>query len=197
MQIQETAEKSQASYDHMRKAYLDEQAGILAQDLIDGQACPVCGATHHPHPANISTEAPTKEQLEQAEELADQSAKEAGDASRKAGELRGRLEGQEQLVMKMASELLGDGCYDSMDTGLAVGNDFKEIAGSGICADSRLLKYPGNAGSAAAGDESRAGSFAGRTEGNGEAEKNGEMNWACRSRGRKQKSDRRRLLCRN
>ena len=134
--IQETAEKSQASYDHMRKAYLDEQAGILAQDLIDGQACPVCGATHHPHPANISTEAPTKEQLEQAEELADQFAKKAGDASRKAGELRGRLERQEQLVMKMASELLGDGCYDSMDTGLAVGNDFEEIAGSGICAAS-------------------------------------------------------------
>lgn len=134
--IQETAEKSQASYDHMRKAYLDEQAGILAKDLIDGQACPVCGATHHPHPANISTEAPTKEQLEQAEELADQSAKKAGDASRKAGELRGRLEGQEQLVMKMASELLGDGCYDSMDTELAVGNDFEEIAGSGICAAS-------------------------------------------------------------
>lgn len=134
--IQETAEKSQVSYDHMRKAYLDEQAGILAQDLIDGQACPVCGATHHPHPANISTEAPTKEQLEQAEELADQSAKKAGDASRKAGELRGRLEGQEQLVMKMASELLGDGCYDSMDTGLAVGNDFEEIAGSGTDAAS-------------------------------------------------------------
>lgn len=134
--IQETAEKSQASYDHMRKAYLDEQAGILAQDLIDGQACPVCGATHHPHPANISTEAPTKEQLEQAEELADQSAKKAGDASRKAGELRGRLEGKKQVVMKMASELLGDGCYDSIDTGLAVGNDFEEIAGSGTDAAS-------------------------------------------------------------
>ena len=38
--------------------------------------------------------------------------------------------------MKMASELLGDGCYDSMDTGLAVGNDFEKIAGSGICAAS-------------------------------------------------------------
>lgn len=134
--MQETAEKSQASYDHMRKAYLDEQAGILAQDLTDGQACPVCGATHHPHPANISTEAPTKEQLEQAEELADQSAKKAGDASRKAGELRGRLEGKKQVVMKTASELLGDGCYDSMDTGLAVGDDFEKIAGSGTDAAS-------------------------------------------------------------
>ena len=134
--MQETAEKSQASYDHMRKAYLDEQAGILAQDLTDGQACPVCGATHHPHPANISTEAPTKEQLEQAEELADQSAKKAGDASRKAGELRGRLEGKKQLVMKTASELLEDDCYDSMDTGLAVGDDFEKIAGSGTDAAS-------------------------------------------------------------
>ena len=134
--MQETAEKSQASYDHMRKAYLDEQAGILAQDLTDGQACPVCGATHHPHPANISTEAPSKEQLEQAEELADQSAKKAGDASRKAGELRGRLEGKKQLVMKTASELLGDGCYDSMDTELAVGDDFEKIAGSGTDAAS-------------------------------------------------------------
>ena len=134
--MQETAEKSQASYDHMRKAYLDEQAGILAQDLTDGQACPVCGATHHPHPANLSTEAPTKEQLEQAEELADQSAKKAGDASRKAGELRGRLEGKKQLVMKTASELLGDGCYDSMDKWLAVGGDFEKIAGSGTDAAS-------------------------------------------------------------
>ena len=32
--------------------------------------------------------------------------------------------------MKMASDLRGDGCYDSMDTGLAVGNDSEEIAGS-------------------------------------------------------------------
>ena len=38
--------------------------------------------------------------------------------------------------MKMASELLGYGCYDSMDTGLAVGNDFEEIAGSGTDAAS-------------------------------------------------------------
>ena len=50
--MQETAEKSQASYDHMRKAYLDEQAGILAPGFEQMVvACPVRGATHHPHPA--------------------------------------------------------------------------------------------------------------------------------------------------
>ena len=63
---QSAAEELQVAYDHMRKAYLDEQAGVLAQDLTDGQACPVCGSTHHPNPAKISMEAPTKEQLERA-----------------------------------------------------------------------------------------------------------------------------------
>ena len=103
---QSAAEELQAAYDHMRKAYLDEQAGVLAQDLTDGQACPVCGSTHHPNPAKISMEAPTKEQLEQAEILVGQAAKAAGDASRRAGEIRGRVDGQKQTVMKAVNELL-------------------------------------------------------------------------------------------
>ena len=103
---QSAAEELQAAYDHMRKAYLDEQAGVLAQDLTDGQACPVCGSTHHPNPAKISMEAPTKEQLERAEILVGQAAKAAGDASRRAGEIRGRVDGQKQTVMKAVNELL-------------------------------------------------------------------------------------------
>ena len=103
---QSAAEELQAAYDHMRKAYLDEQAGVLAQDLTDGQACPVCGSTHHPNPAKISMEAPTKEQLERTEILVGQAAKAAGDASRRAGEIRGRVDGQKQTVMKAVNELL-------------------------------------------------------------------------------------------
>lgn len=34
-----------------QKAYLDQQAGILAKDLSEGQPCPVCGSTTHPHKA--------------------------------------------------------------------------------------------------------------------------------------------------
>ena len=104
---QTEAENAQASYDNMRKAYLDEQAGILAQDLADGEACPVCGSIHHPHPAEISAQAPTKEVLEQAGASAEQAAKEAGEASRYAGELRGQLNGQRQALEKSAKQLLG------------------------------------------------------------------------------------------
>ena len=122
---QAAAEKSQAAYDHMRKAYLDEQAGILAQDLVEGQACPVCGSTHHPHPAKISLEAPTKEQLEQAGALAEQAAKRAGEASQKAGRLRGRLDGKKQVVIKAAGELLEIG--SSAGSGKDAASDLSHI----------------------------------------------------------------------
>lgn len=129
LQAQAAAKGSKDVYDRMRRSYLDEQAGILAQDLIDGQACPVCGSTNHPHPAEISMEAPTKEQLEQAGVLADQAAKEAESASQNAGQLRGRVDGQKQTVIKAAGELLGDAGVRFKDTGLVDRGNFGEQLG--------------------------------------------------------------------
>lgn len=51
-------------YERKNRAFLNEQAGILASDLEDGSECPVCGSTHHPHKACKSDEAPTQAELE-------------------------------------------------------------------------------------------------------------------------------------
>jgi len=41
-------------------AFFREQAGILAQNLVDGEACPVCGSKSHPRKAVLSHEAPSE-----------------------------------------------------------------------------------------------------------------------------------------
>ncbi len=51
-------------YESAFKRYLDEQAGILASNLKDGEKCPVCGSTNHPSLAKKSENAPTKSELD-------------------------------------------------------------------------------------------------------------------------------------
>ncbi len=66
-EAQKAYEEFDSKYKHMRKIYMDEQAGIIAQDLQDGVPCPVCGSLEHPKPAVKSEGAPSKEELDQAE----------------------------------------------------------------------------------------------------------------------------------
>ena len=57
--------RSNAECEAKNRAFLDEQAGILAEALEDGCACPVCGSTTHPHKAHKSVDAPTQAALEE------------------------------------------------------------------------------------------------------------------------------------
>ena len=63
--------RKQDLYEHMSTLYRNAQAGILAKDLKEGQACPVCGATEHKLLASLPKEAPTDAQLDGAKKDAD------------------------------------------------------------------------------------------------------------------------------
>lgn len=64
----ESIQKRQ-SYDAINKAFLDEQAGILAGTLVTGIPCPVCGSIEHPQPAVKSDSAPTEDSVKKAKAL--------------------------------------------------------------------------------------------------------------------------------
>ena len=103
----EKAAQLRGVYEQRSRAFLSEQAGILAESLRPGSPCPVCGSTEHPHPARLSQPAPTEVQVKQAKQASDTAAKEAETASRAAGEQRGKTAELELSITREAKQLLG------------------------------------------------------------------------------------------
>lgn len=65
-QVQLQYAKQNEQYLLLEHQFLGEQAGIIAEKLIEGQPCPVCGSKEHPQKARLTQEAPSEEQLKQA-----------------------------------------------------------------------------------------------------------------------------------
>ena len=84
--------EKQDIFARMNRAFLDEQAGVLAAALKEGEPCPVCGARSHPHPAALSGCAPTEAELEAASAAADEARTRATRSSEAAGRLKGQRE---------------------------------------------------------------------------------------------------------
>ena len=118
---------SQDKYQVMHRAFLDEQAGILAETLLPGKPCPVCGSTEHPHPAFKSPEAPTEADLKIAEQEAKKDKKAAEEASLNAGKLHERVDMKHKEAEDLISEIL-DGCAfeDAGENATKLKNETKE-----------------------------------------------------------------------
>ena len=96
-------------YDSMNKAFLDEQAGILARNLVRGMACPVCGSTDHPHLAVMSESAPTEQAVKEAQEAYETAQKKTQAASEEASKHKGTvLSTEEQLRQEIGRLLPGE-----------------------------------------------------------------------------------------
>lgn len=106
---QERAEALEKVYSGLNRAFLDGQAGILARGLQEGDACPVCGATHHLKLARLPEEVPGEEELEKAKRDYENAARDAGNASMKAGTIKGKASEQEDRLKGQMEALLGHG----------------------------------------------------------------------------------------
>ena len=102
------AEKAKAEFDAMNKAFLDEQAGVLAAALTEGEPCPVCGSRNHPQPACKSEAAPTEAELKTAEEAADNAQETMRRESERCAEINAEIKEKTEHIEKQAQTLVPD-----------------------------------------------------------------------------------------
>lgn len=112
----EMYDKAKSEYETKQKAFLDEQAGILAKTLKEGKPCPVCGSVEHPLPAKISEGAPTEKEVNEAKEKAEKANKDAGDKSKACASAGSELDTKEKEIEKLAMELYGEILFDEIET---------------------------------------------------------------------------------
>ena len=98
------AEDAEEDHRRLERAFRDGQAGLLAEGLVDGQPCPVCGAVHHPAPARRSERVPPEGALDAAKAAAETARQAANAASALAGQAATAVEEREgQLRAQLAA----------------------------------------------------------------------------------------------
>ena len=104
MQSVEADNNAAAEYNAISNIWVQEQAGILAGTLQEGQPCPVCGSLTHPHRAVCSQKDITQAQVEAARMACEQ-----------ARQMRLQQESTFEQVNNAYQELTGQICSQGSD----------------------------------------------------------------------------------
>ena len=100
------ADRLNTRHMELNRAFLSAQAGILARGLEHGRPCPVCGSQEHPAPAQLTENAPSEAELENAKNAADAAGAKAAQLSREASTLNGQLQSARAALLADGHRLL-------------------------------------------------------------------------------------------
>ena len=119
--LEDAVRKTSADYQKARDEYSNdfqlfivEQAGIIAENLMDGTPCPVCGSIHHPTLASKSAKAPTQAQLNQLKKKEDELLKDANEAVQRLGNKKTELDTTLKNLQPRISQILGECMIDEV-----------------------------------------------------------------------------------
>lgn len=131
-------------YNQIYIAFFNEQAGIIADELKDGEPCPVCGSTNHPNLARKSENAPIQADVETAQKLAKKAQEKADKARDTASALKSRFDEITANVKSAAKKLFGtdDNVFDNYNSNInALKKENDETLASLKTANEKLNLY--------------------------------------------------------
>lgn len=97
------AQNARSVYEEKNRLFLDEQAGVIAAELKEGEPCPVCGSMHHPSPAKRAEHAPSAAELDDFKRVYEQAAEEERRLSERSGRLKGAYEARAEHIKSGAA----------------------------------------------------------------------------------------------
>ena len=106
LKAEEASSELLREYEVKERAFLREQAGIMASSLTAGMACPVCGSIEHPHPAVLAEGAPTEADVKAAKAEYDRAQDKTKKASNEAQKLKGTVGTTEEILAKEIDSLI-------------------------------------------------------------------------------------------
>ena len=110
------SERLLRDFEAKNKAFLNEQAGIIASRLEVGMPCPVCGATDHPCLATLSEAAPTEAEVKKARSDYNTAQQKTEKASIAAGKQQGIVATTEETLLKEINLLLPEATLENAKT---------------------------------------------------------------------------------
>ncbi len=126
--VQKNVFEARNSFQILEQEFMDGQAGILSQVLVEGEPCPVCGSAFHPQPATIKEASPTKEQWQEAKEQLEIKQVELQKKNSLAAALKGQLEEKQKNLQQTFAEIYGkENAVAELISNINVGADMKNM----------------------------------------------------------------------
>lgn len=106
LKIRDEVKKIKLNYDENYQLFLDGQAGILAEKLVDNKPCPVCGSLEHPKKAKKPNKIMSQSELDDLRVLVDNQTKLEADKSKILNSINGQIENLKKTLLGSAKKLL-------------------------------------------------------------------------------------------
>ncbi len=101
-ELEQAIRRKKRELEELRRRQRLQLGASLAADLKEGDACPVCGATHHPSPNRQRGEGVAESEIEAAETRMEEAQASYQDFLRQVSALNGRLAQQRQSIEESA-----------------------------------------------------------------------------------------------
>ncbi|WP_433750059.1 AAA family ATPase [Falsibacillus pallidus] len=102
-----TLDDAKDTLNYLENKWRHGQAGLLAKELVNGDACPVCGSNHHPQPAEIDENIPSESDLNAAKDSVKMAESDKAKVENELYQAKARMEMLQESINEMEVSVSG------------------------------------------------------------------------------------------